>query len=1045
MSHDDHECPGVLDLWGRWKWNRRLLDGALGTDVLTNAETSRIVATPAWLAEIVGHPQQSEDVVACFSAAHTEVLDGTGSTLVTASLELVRKAGWSAASSDPPPFFSLLWASCLVAWGYPDLDKDFRGRLRQMMRRDVVDPLAPSARSRDLATASDCLDLHGSRVDVRDLWEVLAGWTARSKEHATLVLPDVGGHDVLVGTSYKLVAPDLHDRRWLAWALTESDLVGYEPPQRDAVDTLLFLAERGSRRPQAAFVTELRRLRTILEAGSHLTSDPVWIGIVTEALDPSDESSGLPPLKASQLALRWDGSSGVWDGWILSETTVPPLVAGAEWRPDRDVVRQGFVLRYLDDQHGWSTAWRAVETDALDHTLLGRLLRQGVVCLQLGTEGMYRAVSSPSADSTVALVRSDLVTPFVESFGGRATVSDAANWSVVDSCEIRTFTAGLPEGLEAVNQLRRTTLPPYVRLVGGLQLSSGRYLRAEGLEPSLRAPDAESVNFLTGGRRVLCERDPETEDFILPPGTSEDGHFEVQWRQVEWAVRLVPLRWDDSAIGRPKEVEGDFWISGPEGLVDYAPADSTAGHLIAPGGGQLVDLADLHPTRRELGAVLGDVGDAVQDPIAVAYGRRGRPQALVQIASENPECRPAVRDANLRQWWRDDVLRAAVPLEANNASWHRGSQAIVPLRQAARTIRGAGRVEATGDHNYARIRLDAAYHGMRIPRRHANQFFAAVGAASARRQIGLKDWIEYWDQLGRFESEDAAYELLRGYQYSGRIEVLVHHVSGARRIRGVPPTLLWSRVGPKSGALLEATLTGLTNLEAAARLFEHLSKFADVRWRASTWIRAGELATAWVPPVLTVLTDSPRAVEEAVKSEVGTVERRKAPDVPTVPSIETVSASTPPAGYVERHRYHLDEDQGLAAATCHDSCDNVHVSRRTGRHHLEVYVVTRQRDVLYWSPWRDWAALRASEIGGVPAFRLCKHGSMSSLWPRFASLPTALARPCTLTYGTTQPSVRFGTDGRVEGIDYHWGRGAALLKSRWPAAWLREDLTCTIH
>ena len=109
--------------WKGWKyydWNSRLIEHVFC--VPDRAVVTRIHASAEELWILAGRPDDPPDVVAAwFCSRLIEVLyeghDAKGFCGFAAS------RNWNTSSSSVPHFFALLWFTCLVASGYPDVNE----------------------------------------------------------------------------------------------------------------------------------------------------------------------------------------------------------------------------------------------------------------------------------------------------------------------------------------------------------------------------------------------------------------------------------------------------------------------------------------------------------------------------------------------------------------------------------------------------------------------------------------------------------------------------------------------------------------------------------------------------------------------------------------------------------------------------------------------------------------------------------------------------------------------------------------------------------
>jgi hypothetical protein len=211
--------------WKRWpyyEWNRKLAEHFLGVHHSEDRDTplERIAATPEELARVAGEPaENAEPVVEAFAALiRRELKPGQGFCDYC--------LGYHSDSDDYPPFFAMLWFTCLVAYGYPERGGSFSERWGEALGK--IDSFqAPGA----------------DRPCLPGLWQSVAVWTrerqATGADIRRLDLPSDVGRRTVIGYSHFLTFPNRFDRAKLRSLLDEADLLGTDPPIQLLLDTLL--------------------------------------------------------------------------------------------------------------------------------------------------------------------------------------------------------------------------------------------------------------------------------------------------------------------------------------------------------------------------------------------------------------------------------------------------------------------------------------------------------------------------------------------------------------------------------------------------------------------------------------------------------------------------------------------------------------------------------------------------------------------------------------------------------------------------------------
>ena len=262
----------VTQDWTRWTyydWNRQLAQYFLAarTPEERIIAIERIASTTEELARVAGVDRSHAPAVAeAFVGRVRQLKPGQGFCDYC--------LGYQSDSDDEyPPFFAMLWFTCLIAYGHPE---GGGGSFSQRLTK----ALGKSENFNTPGADSSCLPT---------LWERVAQWSEERQRNGAnirrLVLPVNVGHRTVIGYSHFLAFPNRFDRAKLAVLLREADFVGAEPPIRLLVDTLL--------RNRRIFSDEFREdLQDFLEEYRRGLRDPrenaFWRAIRQEAMSPSE-------------------------------------------------------------------------------------------------------------------------------------------------------------------------------------------------------------------------------------------------------------------------------------------------------------------------------------------------------------------------------------------------------------------------------------------------------------------------------------------------------------------------------------------------------------------------------------------------------------------------------------------------------------------------------------------------------------------------------------------------------------------------------------
>jgi hypothetical protein len=1034
--------PLVTELWTAAEWNNHLVTVILGG---SGSPVTYFDAHPIGLTELLDWPSTDEtgaQAAALLIDAHRPHVIAAAGSAVAAALQLCRDRVWAVTDTRAPPYFSLLWVTCLVAWGYPDdAEGDFASRWRALFSTDGGG-VQPAMSENDVAIGRSLLGRRVDRVEIRDLWDLLARWFADNPGYRELELPEPPpASERHVGTSYALSQPDLHARVWLAQAVTALDVAGYDPPPGPVLRGLVARADHTATRDD--FRCQLRRLEELHRAGGRLHEDPVWAAIRRECISPVTTAGGVVPLTSFTAVLdEYIDSTEADLVWRGGGEPIP-ATDGASWRWDPRM--DEYVLEGACDN---GQLWPFLE-DPWEHTRTGlaRLVREGLVCFARDELARFGVVTGAEVvNAEIALVRDNLLPRLREWAGGSTERIPARGWSLVRGAQLRSVEEELlPEGLEAVRQLVKTSAPPTARWVGGVRAGPRAFYRHQQLLPAVSAPEATTVVDETTRTSLLQEDGRWTFDPATPP---TGLHVRVVWPEATgWADTVLEARFEQGSAQPPKPFRSeDHELIGPE-----LPLACTGEQGLEARGGPMVRLGDASATARRAGPVVGSVDARPEEAIMTHHGHPDR--MLVSVLHQrSADVTGRTRDGQAQRRWRRDAEAMG---RGRNIAIHHGSvldEDDPALRHFRRSAARGGLPKVDIDEPDAAVRLaqlNPAWKPLK-PHLTAEELLAVTCIELGRRNVSVKDHLDTIAQLTTARqrpSMSALFSLLRANAEAGRFELARHRARPAVQLVGVRPRMRWALIeplpAPKRG-VFEGALVGLVESSTALRIQAELASLAETRWLTATALPAESCPTdGLVAPVLKFLTDEPTRADRIARRHLG--ERLDIAGV--LPGVPDVAPFQPPADVVQRPGGYEIADSYVFARSGPQhvrgrvDSDGVVVERLVVPTRSDVYVVVADRAVVYTSLDRDWAAVRAAELAGLPLFGRCRHGVLRSRSALFPRLPMPIGRAL-LTHGFGLVSSTFDETGRLVSFTYPFGAGAPAL-DRLPNAWTDpEDCTC---
>ena len=1007
--------------WSRWTydaWNDLLANYCLRASDGEEGPVERLAATPEEIATAVGaDPEEADAVASAFVQACVAQLPRG-----TSFCGFCRGYDWSPASSDVPPFFGMLWLTCLIAYGYPTAEGGFFQRLWELMG------------NKDHVT---CLP---------DLWREASAWT-RARAHSRwreLALPPDDDYRTTIGHSHFLAFPHEHDRRRLARILIDADLIGFEPPITPVISALQRERKHFSRYFQEDLAHFVDRY---VKGDQDPRSSAFWRAVRQEALDPS----ALPGARRTRK--RITSLLGVFD----EEGFLPFLGCSASWSKP-----PGIDVEPLDTPIGGFTHF-ASSADLGVEGMLPRLfqamaflgpgpralMNQGVLVFQEDQAGEYYLVSGHDvAGADVALVREDLSRPFIDAFGGVAEPSRVSGWHEVTHCRVRPVD-DLPEALSGVVQFLRTMNPPTLRFVGGIRVPGG-YLGFEGLLPRVRAHGAREVLVVASGSLLACRQVAEFE-WELPAalatgGLPEDFVVAGVWsspggeaRRSERVLQLRPAAVADEF--RPLAGGHYFTESCCPGQREVAAGEAIPLLISTSAASSTYDLLDCEPSARFLGPGLGEMSLLPSPGFDwLAVGPKNSPEVLVFVGDpahprEPSACRS--RDSGDRRHWKKAFGRArAVVVRTRDGGYSpmEGFPSLVTLR-----VRYSRHNPPESAPRVPETRLDTLSLGP--PGRHATsprtmRLADALAALSTRRGgLRYRTVQMLLEELVGIEDPLLHHKLIRAWAESGAVDVVRHQSYGSTRVIARRPRFVAVRRGPE----VEASLLGLVTSTRRAQV-ERAASAAGLQMQS---LDAG---CPWQPSILRLRASWEDVQAFSVAADLaspewllwgadGELHDTLRADV----DLQGLREDPPPQGYTVALTWDWDRREFMRGV---QPAGRVQVEQRVHPQTCSIFVVVVEDQVVAWTYIRNWALLCAYEAGGLAPFVVDPKGWVTTRGSSPVHLPLPIGRLCAVVGEGASGPVLDGSAGTVGGYCYPFGRRMTDLVSRvLPAAWISAERT----
>lgn len=1011
--------------WSLQEWNERLIRHVLC--VPGDACVTRIPASADELWLIAGRPQVSPgDAAAWFCSKVVDALYGGADP--KGFCGFANAGTWDPSALSPPPYFVLLWLTCLIASGYPEVEEgEFAERIRH------PDALGRAERFR--TDGETCLP---------SLWEKLAAWTAARNAAGDSVrvlrLPPPSAHRKVIGYSHFLAFPGRRDRILMAEVLGNAGLIGYEPPIRPVLEVLRANAKGFSRE----FRDDLNDFVGHFQQGEDSQHSPFWRAIRDEALSPALASGDQREAHTKQTTqLRF----------ITHDDQLVPVVACLEsFEPPG-----GIVARPVE---GWGAWPCCLEADDRDYSRLQALIFEQQELVDVGTanlirQGMLilRAVSSdeyePTAgleieDCNVALVQSNYCAAFIGAFGGVREETSIDGWFAIRDCSVQLLDEA-PAELSKAYQLLKTMVDPRIRVVGGVRIDDG-FLNHPACLPSIEASGAELIELKRENEAAAINLAAGGEAAWKLPTNLSDGTYKItaihhSGGGVADRVSSRTLTLVDHAVsatykGAPSgfyRVEGccpeehSFEGPGPVPLMITAQQWSAA-----------ADLLHLDSTVRYLGPGLGEMSTDLSCGFQwAAIGPKGRPEALLYIGESAEPLVPSKRrspDSGDRSHWRHAFRHARAVV------WRRADGVYGPIDTAPLSVRdlyGKYRSHSLSNDSEPCPVTHLANHdwtqvgepGQGV----ASQALDVIAALSCRRR-GLSYPIAR-DYFGGVVGATNPYmfdQVLRAWTECGVVDQLRGTLVGRRTIVMRRPHFALVQRGP----LVDATLIGWLPSSSVMEL----KRRAESLRQNITWLQS---PSAYQPSLPRIVAAKPESIEELSRQlgmeppEWLSWDSKQMPAAfNAAETLASLNSGEPPDGFEPYQLWNWDAGRftrGSSAQT-----EAITLEKRLRKDMTAVYVVRSTDAAPKWTYSREWAVLAAHISNGKRPFAKTAHGMAAVAGSCSVHLPLPLGRLCTLV-GPALPGPRFSVNGVLASYMYPFGdRLAPLVRRVIPADWIAE-------
>lgn len=942
--------------WRSWAfpdWNVRLVNYCLGTaDSQHDGSVERIPATPEELVQIVGDPTaKAEEVADKFAdLVKAELPPGRRSFCGYCS----KRRGWTPDSLEPPPFFALLWFTCLVSYGYPEPKSGFWNRMDKIFGR---------------RQSMECL---------QQAWFDVALWAEGRFRHGDytvkirkLELPPDERYRNQIGPSWYLAFPHQLDRKRLGELLVENDLVGEEPP----ISPVVAILKANEHRFGDSFKEDLNHfLEDFLHRGVEAKDSAFWRALRQEALAGGALAcSGLPLENARLHASDYDGLN------LYIASSDPAQIPGEYIAHEIENTADGTSYAVCLDSpsaEGAMGAVQAVFNGKLGPSQARIHFKRGVLVFQEIMTGEYVLVGGAAVQGAdMAIVRSDLEKAFLLAFGGDSCPSVIPDWREIRGCRLVVHDTA-PAGLSGVPHLLSSMLPPSVRLVGGIR-SAGGFHATEEFLPKVRFASAEEVEITIVGTdfKEFAARSTRNEDEWDIPGEV------CRFAPCELTIRVL---WK-SSLGRIRVSEGKCALVSRQLSTAYKPLPSGSywsesclpGETIVPGGSSPrfgitcdasgFDFIELEDDVRYLGPGVGEISQTRRDGFDwLAQGPLNSPRLLMFIGNPSSPIERTkgycVDPGSRRHWRRAFRSTRNICVRLGDGKYEDLTQ-FPEVRRVLQDYRNPQIPRETERREFFGKPLESRPAKERPPTTEVREevwgLVDAIAALSVRTK-GIK-YAYFLDLFARVIGLDpwshSLRNILRGWVEGGFFDLVGAQGNPGRYIIARRPRLVARQVGPSVTALMMGCMP--------RAILELVPRFAT---KAGISCRNVCPANSWTPPVLRLDGELPKLKELVREFNLDETEWLNWPifangmDGAIAPAGQGLPCGEPHASYRKdrvwdwaRQRF-VKTDEDLVER------DGIALERLRHQRRCPIYLVRSDGYPVLWTNIENWAQLLAQSL-----------------------------------------------------------------------------------
>ena len=929
--------------WSYSEWNQELFNYVFSKRTGTSpVPVERIAATPEELV-LVGRDFQAhpDDITRTYVSCMRSCLPHGSVSFERFCRQLT--SSWS--EEEVPPFFAMLWLTCLVSYGYPTDSSGFHERIALVFGRQ--EPMS-------------CLPA---------LWELTQHWTSSTESYRTLILPPRDDrYRTNIGFSWFLTFPHHHDRRKLRQLLHQNDLIGEEPPIHDVVKALVVDKEVFSR----YFRTDLGNfVDDFIHQRASVRDSPFWRAVRQEALAGDTQNENI----YSQIALM-----ATYDE---DESLFLYLACN-----DEADVPDDFEKNPLDEIDGYSYyLTRQGSTEGIVEGLIAgncspkipaatRSFNRGVLVFQQVGLGEYSlSGGSAAAGANLALVHTDRLSAFIGAFQGIPNPSRFSDWYEVRNCSVK-IDEKLPVGLEDVRHLQETMPPIGIRFVGGIRTTEG-FHAFPGFLPTVRFVGADEIKVtgINSKREFNAESiNTEKSEWQLPDDLAREEPdtwiIEAYWQapQGQQSTRALlnlvkrQLHFDYKRLG----IGRYFYETANPGEALLIDTDEIPLAHELDSEQPEADLLEYQYDIKYLGTGLGDISwRRMPDHDWMLRSKNGHPSLLLYLGDlQNPRT--------------VSNLKSNQP--KNRRNWSKALNApLIGIRSARGEIEPIDRYPVVQDYltqlrkqslpSTSRQLLEGnfivepdppSWFGI-SPSSRVDSFADALAALAVRTSgISHKKVIELASYLiDDHTSNDFGllFDVLRGWSECGAFDVTHTQGSPQNKVLVRRPRLVCYRIGMS----IKAVVMGLVPSVLKAQILQLASSHAI----AVDNIRP---PCRWMPELLVLECDDIKLLRTfSHELSLGSLQWLRWPSVANwEPELQDLRRDTPPGSYLTTATWDFQEGRFKRTdISKHDAAGSfVTIEKRVHRERCPIYVLLLDAEPIEWSFIRNWVILLGYSIRG---------------------------------------------------------------------------------